>query len=178
MVEDGFKFCNNCGAKIPEISKFCYLCGSKQVFTIKYAGFWIRFLAYLIDNIIVLIFATIYFFIRFAIIELDPTCPFTDYETEFSYLFHQTIYLTFIFRFLYFVLLESSEKQSTLGKRIFRLRVQEVDGKRITRKKATIRYLSRFISFITIFGYLMAGFTQKNQTSHDYIANTVVIKRW
>lgn len=177
MIEDGFKFCYNCGAKIPEISSFCYLCGSKQSLTTRYAGFWIRFLAYLIDNIIVFLPGTILFLIIGLIAELSLPIYY-DVDYFFTIWFYRIIIATFIFRFLYFTLLESSEKQSTLGKRIFRLRVQDINGNRITRKKAAIRYLSRFISFITIFGYLMAGFTPKNQTSHDYIANTVVIKRW
>lgn len=76
----------------------------------------------------------------------------------------------------YFVLMESSEKQATIGKMVFGLKVIDQDGKRLNLSKALIRYLSKFVSaIILLIGFIMAGFDSKKQALHDKIAGTFVV---
>lgn len=56
--------CSKCGAENPDDANFCIGCGARFVrrdatFSagsgVKYGGFWERFLAYFIDNIVIII---------------------------------------------------------------------------------------------------------------------------
>jgi uncharacterized RDD family membrane protein YckC len=77
----------------------------------------------------------------------------------------------------YYGLMESSEKQATLGKMAMGLKVTDMEGNRITLVKALIRYFGKMLSGIILFiGYLMAAFTEKKQALHDIIAGTLVLK--
>ena len=79
--------------------------------------------------------------------------------------------------FLYFALMESSERGATLGKRAFRLRVvSAADLDRISFARAAGRYFARFVSMLVLYiGYLMQPFTRRKQALHDMIAGTVVV---
>lgn len=77
---------------------------------------------------------------------------------------------------LYHALMESSAKQSTVGKMLLKIRVTDLNGQRISFARATIRHFSKVISVLTLFiGFLMAGWTKKNQTLHDKIAGCLVV---
>ena len=78
----------------------------------------------------------------------------------------------------YFILMESSEKQGTVGKIAMGIKVTDLNGAQITRMAAFIRYIGRIISAIILFiGYIMAAFTEKKQALHDMIANTLVLRK-
>lgn len=75
----------------------------------------------------------------------------------------------------YFTYMESSERQATIGKSAMGLIVADENGNRLDVQKALIRNISRLVSgFICLIGYLMAFFTEKKQTLHDIIAKTNV----
>lgn len=77
----------------------------------------------------------------------------------------------------YYVLMESSERQATVGKLAMGLKVTDLNGQRITRMAAFIRFIGRFVStIIMLIGFIMAAFTEKKQALHDIIANTLVLK--
>lgn len=77
---------------------------------------------------------------------------------------------------LYFALMESSEKQATLGKMALGLTVTDLSGQRITFGRATGRYFGKFVSsMILCIGYLMAAFTERCQALHDMMAGTLVL---
>jgi len=116
-----------------------------------YAGFWRRVGATLIDTIIIMIPAVI----------INTFIPFIGYVVTF---FYKPIF-------------ESSVLQATPGKAIMEISVVDENGDRLSFKKAFIRYLASFLSGLLLgFGYLMNLFTEKKQTLHDIIAETVVIK--
>jgi uncharacterized RDD family membrane protein YckC len=80
---------------------------------------------------------------------------------------------------LYYMLLETSPAQGTLGKQWMGLRVIRMDGHTLTKGQSLIRFAVRmFLSgaFLGV-GYLLALFTQHKQALHDLIANTVVVER-
>lgn len=78
---------------------------------------------------------------------------------------------------IYFVMMESSAKQATLGKMVMGLKVTDLNGNRINPTTAVIRYIGRIVSgMIMMIGYIMAAFTAKKQALHDIMASTLVLK--
>ena len=56
--------------------------------------------------------------------------------------------------------------------------VTDTFGRRITFSRATGRYFASILSgMIMGIGYIMAAFTERKQTLHDMIAETLVLKR-
>ena len=79
---------------------------------------------------------------------------------------------------LYYALMESSPQQATLGKMALGIVVTDLDGRRISFGKASIRHWSKILSYlILLIGYIMAGFTARKQALHDLIAGTLVINK-
>ncbi len=63
----------------------------------------------------------------------------------------------------YYALMESSEKQGTLGKMLCGLKVTTLSGDRLTFAHATGRYFSKILSETMSLGYLLAVFTPANR---------------
>jgi uncharacterized RDD family membrane protein YckC len=123
----------------------------------QYAGFWKRFLAYLIDAIILGAIGGI------LTMQMDDTAASS---------------VTTIIGWLYFAGLESSARQATLGKSVLGIYVTDLDGNRISVLRATGRYFAKFISaIILMIGFIMAAFTPRKQALHDMIASTLVLDR-
>lgn len=154
--------------------------------TEKYAGFWIRFLAYLIDGITV---NTILWTVIFPILGMlgASYSVFGDLaelqymdEDEFApfILSFLPAIMTFnlVVHWLYSALLESSAWQATIGKLAINVIVVDVDGNRINFAKASLRYFGKILSAAIFYiGYIMAAFSPRKQALHDLIANTFVI---
>ena len=142
----------------------------------KYAGFWIRFLAALIDGFIMNIAAVA---LAFVIgIAMGTAMAFSEQgfkDGNFLLYFSLSAMVT---QFLYFSLLESSSWRATVGKRLLGIIVTDEHGKRISFLRACSRYLAKFISaLILCIGYLMVAFTAKKQGLHDKMAATLVLKK-
>ncbi len=173
----GLMFCPKCGARNKYGAQFCDNCGSALpiggtpyqptggVPGVEYAGFWLRFVAYIIDGIIMsLISIPILALVLFPLPEdLSIMAPFAA---------------SILIQWLYFAGLESSSRQATLGKGAVGIIVTDLDGERISLGKATVRYFSKILSsMVFCIGYLMIGFTEKKQGLHDMIAGCLVIKK-
>ena len=84
-----------------------------------------------------------------------------------------------IIEWLYFALMESSQSQATIGKMALSIKVTNLEGNKISFGQATGRYLGKYISYlILMFGFFMAGWTEKKQALHDIMANTLVVKKY
>ncbi len=148
-----------------------------------YAGFWLRFVAIIIDGIL-LYFVRMALFMPFGLgmgmkgmFRGRPPQDFAEFMPIFGLLIRFLVISTII-QWLYFSLLESSSWQATLGKKALGLEVTDLEGRRIGFGRATGRYFAKYISaFILFIGYIMAGFTEKKQALHDMIAGTLVIRR-
>lgn len=117
----------------------------------NYAGFGVRALALLIDGLILMIPSLI----------LTYLIP---------------IFGGFIASLAYKPFFESSRLQATPGKALLGLKVETLTGERLRFREALVRYLMTFVSSaILAIGYLMAFFTDKKQTLHDKVANSVVV---
>src|SRR5439155_8465313 len=121
-----------------------------------YAGFWTRFLAVIIDAIIISVASGI--------------VVAGTHGVGFA--------VTFFGPWLYEAFMLSSEWQATVGKRAMSIVVTGTDGKRISFARATGRHFAKYVStFILMIGFIMAGFTAKKQALHDMMAETVDINR-
>lgn len=78
----------------------------------------------------------------------------------------------------YYALMQSSARQATVGKMALSIKVTDVNGDRLTFARASLRYFSKILSgLFMMIGYIMAGFTEKKQALHDMIANTYVVRK-
>jgi uncharacterized RDD family membrane protein YckC/Tfp pilus assembly major pilin PilA len=135
---------------------------------VTYAGFWVRFGAVIIDTFIVYIIT----FLAGAVVGLlFAAIGGPGWATGVAMI------CGVVGAFLYFTLMESSERGATLGKRVFRLRVVTAEGnERISFARAVGRYFARFVSIIVLYiGYLMQPFTRRKQALHDLICGTAVV---
>ncbi len=79
--------------------------------------------------------------------------------------------------FLFYAIFECSSKQGTPGKQAFRLRVVDMNGRRISFGRASARTLGKILSTLALMiGWLMPLWTIKRQALHDKIAGTLVLK--
>ena len=138
----------------------------------KYSGFWTRFCAALIDGIIVQILAILAGFI----IGLISGIALGGAEGTQALAGLLGSVAGMVISWLYFSLMESSDKQATLGKQALGIKVTNLDGKPISFGQATVRHFAKIIStLILLIGYIMAAFTDKKQALHDMIAGTLVV---
>lgn len=80
--------------------------------------------------------------------------------------------------FIYWIFLEASVWQASLGKKIMRLKVINLDGSRPNVYQCTARNLLKFLSGMILFiGFMMAGWTARKQALHDMVAHMLVIKQ-
>jgi uncharacterized RDD family membrane protein YckC len=144
-----------------------------------YAGFWYRFLAWLID---IVILGTVQGIL--AAVVLMTSAAFVFRGSHFSdpslWLFigaYGVIFLiNAILSLLYFAWSESSHWQGTLGKLAIGLKVTDADGDRISFLRALSRYFAHIITNMTFgIGYLLNVFTSRQQTLHDLVAGTLVV---
>jgi uncharacterized RDD family membrane protein YckC len=118
----------------------------------KYGSFLSRFVAFIID---VLIISVPIFLIQN-----------NDFRTIFS-LVVGTLYIVWM----------NGKYGATVGKMVMGLRIVKENGKKIDYSDALVREISSYLSTAIIFlGYLWMLGDSKKQTWHDKIAKTVVIK--
>jgi uncharacterized RDD family membrane protein YckC len=154
-----------------------------------YAGFWLRFVAYLIDSLILGIFVVVLFIPFFfliggaALIETLPRHRVDRLEPEQMGAFLTMVFLFaaigILVKWLYFAYLESGEKQGTWGKQTLGIYVTDLEGNRISFGRASGRFFAKIVSGLIPFGlgYIMAGFTERKQALHDMIASCLVLRR-
>jgi len=207
-------FCSSCGATVKEGAAFCGSCGKPIVgYTVGqapvsmasgsvgispgalaardtglYAGFWLRLLADIIDNIVlgipygflaVMIFASAIPILRDLAAQNPNPLLIASLLGSRILLF---VLLNLLGTWLYWSLLESSSWQATLGKKALGLYVSDLQGSRISFGKASVRFFAgRGISLVPSIGALyylidciMAGLTEKKQALHDMIAGCLV----
>lgn len=139
---------------------------SAQERKLRYAGFWIRFAATLIDGILLSI---VYYAVFFSAIGSLTNPDFTS--MGFAFVLIILMYL------LYYPIMESSSKQATLGKMAVGIKVGKSNGERLTFWNAFGRYFAKIPSGIILYiGFMMAGWDSKKQALHDKIADTYVFE--
>jgi len=132
--------------------------------TTEYGGFGQRFLALLIDGVIL--------FVACLVIRIPLRMTFGAILAGLIMIPIQM--LAGIAYEAYFL---SSPKQATIGKQAMGLIVTDINGAPIDMGKAALRAVGKIISgLILLLGYIMAAFTERKQALHDIIAGTLVLK--
>jgi len=158
---------------------------------VKYAGFWLRFAAYILDQFVIGFAGFIIAVpIIIAIVAFGFKLSFFDNSKDFFNegglmmvggiigLVVLAAMFSIMMKWLYYALMESSKYGGTLGKMALSIKVVDMEGNRISFGRATGRYFSRIITNMTmLIGYIIAGFSEKKQALHDMIAGCLVVRK-
>jgi uncharacterized RDD family membrane protein YckC len=149
--------------------------GVSTASTLVYGGFWRRFVALLIDWIIL---AIVNFPIQIVLGMFFGTSLARATSANVSlafgfaglyWLLSMTISVTYYTYFL-------SQKSATPGKMVMSLKVITATGGRISVGRAIARYFAHILSaLILCIGYIMAAFDSQKRALHDHICSTRVI---
>jgi uncharacterized RDD family membrane protein YckC len=153
---------------------------------VDYGGFWLRFLAYLIDGAVItlgifVVAIPLVFLTRLGTL-LSEIRPEEDFNDAGFWLIMAVIFLLatvgLALTWLYHALMESSEWQATVGKKILDLVVTDMAGSRVSFWRATGRHFAKLVSMMIYpFGHIMAGITQQKQALHDMMAGCLILRR-
>lgn len=139
---------------------------------VRYAGFWIRLLASLVDGLIVGIPITV---VTIALVA--PALATNSDSAQVNAITAPVQLLGLVASFGYFVYFWSTG--ATLGMRLVGVRVADATTlQTISPGKAVLRYLGYLVaSFCCYIGLIWAAFDSRKQGWHDKIAGTVVLHR-
>jgi uncharacterized RDD family membrane protein YckC len=197
MAPETIRYCSECGrATAPdELAHFgdrliCPYCkdayaqklreGVAPAAVVSYAGFWIRFVAYMIDAIILMVAMGI---VQFAFLGSFVTFPHMDAQA------HPELMIAPMLGMLGMISLISIgigcayesffvfKYGATPGKMALSLKVVRPNGGPIDLGRAVGRYFGKILSGIILYiGYIIAGFDSEKKALHDMICDTRVIR--
>ena len=132
----------------------------------KFAGFWMRFWAYLLDIVVIGSIDRIVVY---------PIFRMFDFSLSEANMFAPVAIITAIVFYAYFVLMTKYFGQ-TLGKMVFGLRVVSLNNEKLNWSTILFReWIGRFISGTILILYIVVGFLPKKQGIHDLFADTTVV---
>ncbi len=178
-------FCQRCGTPIPragvpspQAAAAAGYPAAVPSYSAAYGGFWIRFVAIIIDAVVL---GAVLLPVRAVMAGIFGLGAMHRLErgdwTDLIILVPTMRLLWSGANWLYEALLLSSPWQATLGKKALGLKVTDEFGNRITFLRATGRHFAKYLSAITLcIGFIMAGFTERKRALHDMIAGTLVMK--
>jgi uncharacterized RDD family membrane protein YckC len=190
------RFCSECGKPYPpdELAAFgtslvCAVC--KPAFTqkmregippagaMRYAGFWIRFVAVIVDGVALYIVSMIFFAISMLFFHID-WANLGRSQADIM----QLLALEGIWAFFNLVVSAVYETWmigrfgATAGKMACSLLVVNGDGTKLSYQRALGRHFAKYLSSFTLgIGYIMAGLDEEKRSLHDRICETRVIKK-
>ncbi|MGK5084225.1 RDD family protein [Bdellovibrionota bacterium FG-1] len=152
---------------------------------VRYAGFWRRALAHLLDSLLLngvawlgetLIFGGMY--LIYAFLAWRQGIEAKSYDDAFNPLLIQVadavLYLALAAPYFIWGQLKN---RTTLGKRIFKIYVVNAqDGAPMTLKQAGFRFFGYLLSYLPFgTGFLMAAFHPQKRALHDLLVGTVSV---
>jgi uncharacterized RDD family membrane protein YckC len=138
----------------------------KENHSLRYAGFWMRFWAYLLDLVVVGSIVRIL---------IKPVFRMLDIPLSEANIFAPVSIASAVIFYLYFVLMTKYFNQ-TLGKMVFGLKVVDLKSDQLTWGTILFReWIGRFISATIIVGYIIVALLPKKQGLHDLFTDTTVI---
>jgi len=139
---------------------------SNSISSLRYAGFWMRFWAYLLDLVVIGSINRLVFY---------PVFRAFDLSLAEDSMFAPIAILTALTFYLYFVLMTKFLGQ-TLGKMAFGIKVINLKGDSLSWGTVLFReWIGRFISATIWILYIVVAFLPKKQGLHDLFADTTVI---
>lgn len=164
----------------------------EQVLAKRYAGFFVRALAFIIDNFLLMVVGVIVLAILGAagILDLQQASQLAEtYLQDLSStenlnkLFNAPGMSVFVsiwsaIQAIYFIVMHA-HFGATIGKKIFHIHVENGAGNKISWLGAIVRYMASLLTQLTLMfyglGYLIVFVDPKRRTVHDFIANTRVV---
>jgi uncharacterized RDD family membrane protein YckC len=146
--------------------------GAVATHDVEYASLWRRFMAFAIDLMIACL--VVFAFVIILPIVLGPRIGVPRGDVIVA----SFAFVCLIVTWLYWALMESSSKQSTIGKALLGMVVTDVEGRRLSFAKATVRHFGKMASaLIVLAGFIMIGFTARRQGLHDMITGSLVVMK-
>jgi uncharacterized RDD family membrane protein YckC len=194
------RFCSECGRPYPAqemvtigAATICAQCkplymqrmreGGQAIGVRRYAGFWIRFVAFIIDLIILAVVSGIIglplrMLLGVSAVSMaqsqDPSAvmaalPAMMGMIGLSLLINLVVGVSYDIWFVH-------NKGGTIGKLALGLQIINLDGSRLSYGQAVGRYFAKILSAIILYiGFIMAGLDSEKRALHDRICNTLVI---
>jgi uncharacterized RDD family membrane protein YckC len=147
----------------------------------RFGGFWRRFIAYIVDKLILYLMSLILFFIGLFAMGFGGASPWSIVTTGnlpretgfFMALYCATAFFMDMFYFIWF----HGTIGQTLGKRLLGLRLIRTSGEKMTLGIAFLRWVGSLISGLFVFlGFIWIAIDHRKQGWHDKIAATLVIR--
>jgi uncharacterized RDD family membrane protein YckC len=186
-------YCQHCGSPHADDATFCPQCGSwvGDVGSLpahrappRYAGFWARVGAQVIDQIVV---GVPFQIVTGLLVTYTPPTVKTTTDAAGNQNIHWAgdwgtfglvLLASWLVTLIYTSVLISSARQATVGKMALGLIVTDEDGERVSLARAAGRYAAGILNAATLgVGYLMVIWTPRKQALHDRVAGTVVVPR-
>lgn len=139
-------------------------------------GFAMRAFALIIDQMIVQM--TVGPFVGIAAAILIPAVAGDDARIG-VWLAAGAVVLYFVLAAAYYTLMESSSMQATFGKQALSLKVCDLEGRRLSRGRALLRWFAALLNYLTLYvGWLMVAFGKERRGLHDRLAGTQVVDQY
>lgn len=187
--------CPKCGEDVVDRARFCHACGqdltvkSRPVlavehptpvahYEVEYAPVWRRFLASLIDIVLLALVVLPGVIAFFWLVEVFTHLVGLDMEEGRSLAGTAAVLLGLTADWIYHAATQSSSREASLGKQFMGLKVTDLAGERISFGQATGRHFAKYLStFMLLFGFVVAFFSRRKQAIHDMVAGTLVLRR-
>ncbi len=147
----------------------------------QYAGFWKRFLAYMIDMtpIFIAVFCTAYFLLGFDVSLANHINGNQTLDEKIQFVIERNMIRdsALLLWVAYGLFMDCSKFQGTHGKILLGIKVVNKEGGRITFSQSIKRSVMKIIGVIPLsLGYIWAAFKKDKAAWHDLVAKTRVIK--
>lgn len=149
-----------------------------------YAGFWVRFLAQMIDGFIIYIlnyicimmFPSVFaFLLELTSSSFSPDSKLGIVVSFFAASF-VVVQLMLLISIFYYTVFNCSRMQGTPGKWIMRIHITDQHGFRINFLRSFLRFCFSLLSYSIFFiGFLFIPFTKERTALHDIICGTRVM---
>ena len=143
------------------------------------AGFWIRFLAYIVDAFVLMLALLVIGGVVVGLVVAFAGSKGEGSEVAIGAGVVLALLVYFVVGWLYEALLTSGPHGATLGKQAVGVRIVRADGAPLSFGRATGRHFLKMLVTPMVplaIGYLLAGFTSGKRALHDFMADTMVIK--
>lgn len=140
----------------------------------RYAGFWIRYVAYMIDYLLLGVVQSIFTIAAMAPFlnarGIDP-----DRMVPFMIAYGGAVVFSLVVNALYEAYF-LGKNGATPGKMVLGLKVIRPDGRPVTWKTGLGRFFAKLLSGLTLMiGYIMAGWDDEKRALHDRVCDTRVV---
>lgn len=179
-------FCTQCGTRLADTDKFCNSCGFARVADLRYAGFWIRLGAAVIDLIVciagivlLVIGVVVIYYLVCRMLEIEPH-GFGDSRILHSAVMYWT---GLVGAMIYETLLIHSKWQATLGKKIVGIKVVNGVYERLSLMRSFLRYIAKGIlpgcaGYIASYLAMIFPSHEDGLSTASLLINAVMILLW